>query len=753
MSVIRTTLALVCPVLLLADIFIPGAGSAQCRADQRRVAVADTIEMTEVAPPEPESGAHPDSIGSFSPDGHHFAVVLKRGVLRNNTNVYTLLIFSTWAAFHSSKPESTVTMSSNSNRPGIADLRWLKGSHTLLFLGEEQDAPAQIYSFDLRTRRLKRLTHQATSVVRYDASDDGRVIVFEAEPTPRNIVDTPATRRSGFLVSGEELSTILFSGYRTAQSMAFIGRQLFVMTEGGKPRRIAAQDAIWPFLTLSVSPDGRYAMVGALVRHIPPEWMLYKDALLHSIIAARKQPESVSQAQTYLLLDTKTALLSPLLAAPKDWPDDGYLWLDGGRSLVVSHAYLPLAGVTDQEQVSRESQPFVVEVALPSRRMIRIGLENLTAANWDAANDEITLEGRGSNASIRKVYRRRGAAWEEIPSPIVGTGDVPPVLSIVQDMNTAPTVWLSDPNSNRKTQLIDLNPRFARLCLGLEKEIDWKATDGHEVHGGLYLPPDYTPNRRYPLVIQTHGFDPRQFWIDGPWHGAFAAQPLAADDMVVLQMDYDHVGGHTPEEAPRAMAAIEGAVDYLSGQGIIDPNRVGIIGFSRTVYHVAYTLTHSHYHFVAATLVDGFDGDYFQTIAFPTTEGSAAAAVNGGPPYGASLAKWMEHSPLFNIAAISSPIRLESHGMDSVLGLWGWYSLLSQKREPVDMIVLPHAPHLLVKPWERMTSQQGDVDWFSFWLKGEGSPGSEKSAEYTRWERLRLLLPDASAKSQSSNGR
>lgn len=749
MSLIRHPFAIVCPVLLLSGISTAVAVNAQCGVDQHRVSVADSIEMTEVAPPEPEYGAHPNAVGSFSPDGQRFAVILKKGNLRNNTNVYTLLLFSTQAAFRSNRPEATMTMASNSNRPAISDLRWLKDGHTLLFLGEEPDAAAQIYSFDLLTKRRKQLTTQRNSVVRFDASDDGRVIVFEAEPSAEPILDTPATRRAGFVVNGDQLSTLLLSGNHSRESMSFIDRQLFVLIGDGKPKRIAAEDAIWPHLTFSVSPDGRYALVGALVRRIPPEWMLYKDHLLHEMVAARKQREAYSEVQTYLLLNTKTSRLSRLFNAPKDWPDDGYLWLDRGSALVVSHAYLPLSGVTSQELEARESHPFIAEVSLPSRTVVTVGRDNLAAASWNETVGEITVAGVGRDASVRKTYRRRGDIWEETPSS--GPEAAALSLSIVQDMNSAPAIWLLDPSSDRRVRLLDLNPQFAQLCFGHEREIIWKATDGHEMHGGLYLPPDYAPGRQYPLVIQTHAFDPKQFWVDGPWNSAFAAQPLAAKDIAVLQMGYDRVGGHTAEEAPRTMAAIDGAIDYLAAQGIVDPNRVGIIGFSRTVYHVAYTLTHSSHRFAAATLADGFDGDYFQAIAFPTTEGTDAAAVNGGPPYGAGLTKWIEHSPLFAIDAIRSPIRIESYGIDSTLEMWGWYSLLSQAGMPVDMIVLPDGPHLLVKPWERLVSQQGNVDWFTFWLKGEEDPAPGKATQYVRWHQLCRLLDEMPAKTASAS--
>ena len=38
------------------------------------------------------------------------------------------------------------------------------------------------------------------------------------------------------------------------------------------------------------------------------------------------------------------------------------------------------------------------------------------------------------------------------------------------------------------------------------------------------------------------------------------------------------------------MAAFESAIDYLDRRGLIDRNRVGITGFSRTYWYVTYTV-------------------------------------------------------------------------------------------------------------------------------------------------------------------
>lgn len=735
--------------LLAAGCLIPGSGRAQCRLPQRRITVADTIRMTEIASPDP--GSQPERPALFSPDHSHFAIVLRKGDLSNNTNVYTLLIYATQAALSNRRPEATVKMSSNSNRSAISDLEWVRNGRALMFLGERPDRATQIYGFDLRSRRLRRLTSHPTSIARFSSSADGRLLIFEADPPPGDILDTQAVRRRGFVVRGEALSTLLFSGWGNSQSTAFLGRQLFVQNGSEEPQRINTPDALWPFLPLSVSPDGRYALVGALARHLPNEWRLYMDPLLHEMIAQHRQPGSTAEVETYLLLDTRTGKLTSLLNTPKDWPNDDYLWLGGGRSLVISNAYLPLSGVTGRERTLRENHRFVVEVEMPSRSIREISVGGLRAESVSGAHGEIALMGRLHGQTVRTIFRRRGTEWAEV-GPVSDKTERGPEIAVSQNMNTAPSVWLSDPQSGRSVELVNLEPEFAPFCLGREEEIAWRATDGHEVHGGLYLPPDYTPRKRYPLVVQTHAFDPHRFWVDGPWNSAFAAEPLAAKDIVVLQIGYDHQEENTPGEGPRAMAAIDGAIEFLTRQGMIDPSRVGLIGFSRTVYHVAYTLTHSRHHFAAATLADGFDGGIFQALAFPSTLGAETDAVNGGPPWGDTLREWLNRSPLFNVAAVSTPIRLESYGMDSVLAMWSWYSLLSRRAMPVDMIILPEAPHELVRPWDRMVSQQGNVDWFAYWLCGKADDVPEKAGQYARWRSLRALLRHVapSAKTESA---
>jgi len=520
------------------------------------------------------------------------------------------------------------------------------------------------------------------------------------------------------------------------------GEEVFVKRRGEKAVRISFRDRFMPYKPISIAPGGRYAVIAVLVRDVPPSWTGYEDGFVRAEVKAYRRKGTTSWLMRYMLLNLRTKRTAPLLPGPVSWSSGGTAWSGDGKRIAVSGAFLPLDVSEPSEREARKNHPFVVEVDCETGKFDKITDKELIVAGWNKTSDRLIFRAASRTAApARTTYVKSGSGWVEDLAFQEEPKSHSPEVVLEQDLNTPPRLYASDPAHARKTLLLDLNPQFAQLEFGKVEAVRWKATDGHEVEGGLYLPPGYQKGVRYPLVIQTHGFSKEEFWINGPWNSAFAAQPLAARGMVVLQVGHGtEPGGYMKhhrslEEAPREMAAYEGAIDYLDNLGIIDRDRVGIIAFSRTQYHVAYTLTHSCYHFSAATLADGFDGGYLQYLADPYSE-KDHVFVNGGPPFGATFANWLEHSPSFRIDRVHTPVRIECYG-GGVAGCWEWFSALTHLERPVDLIYLPDAVHILVKPWERMTSQQGNVDWFRFWLKGEEDEDPRKHDQYERWRALR----------------
>jgi dipeptidyl aminopeptidase/acylaminoacyl peptidase len=633
----------------------------------------------------------------FSPDMRYFVVVVRRGNLERNTNDFSLLLYQTDRVFQSQVPQRILTLCSSSNREAISKIRWLHDNRTLVFVGEYPNSPAQIYSFDIIKRVLQNLTRHRSAILDFDISSDGATLFYAAEPT--QCATKAFTDRTAIVVKEQSLAQIV--GGKCANLTWPASKELFIKRKGRQSLGISIGNASFYDGPLSLSPDTKYALVGVNVRDVPSGWARYQDDRIQAYVHAghRNGLPSVYFSK-YLVVETRSRSSFDLIGDAAMVGFTPTIWSTHGDAVFL-RTYLPLDGVSANERAVREIDPFRVQVKVPSGAINKIGDDE-----WPT---------------------------ETAPRPALK-------VTLEEDSNTPPRVYISDWADGRKTLLLDLNPQFANLQFGKVETIVWRARDGHEVEGGLYFPPDYHMDAPHPLIIQTHGFNGKRFWIDGPFSSAYAAQPLAAKGFFVLQMGRPKNNGsnveNSPLEGPATMSEIEGAIDYLDGRKLIDRTQVGISGFSRSVYQVAYTLTHSEYPFAAAVLVDGIDGGYFQYLAIG---GPDYVLLNGAPPFGNSLQTWLRNSPGFNLDRVHTPVQLLAFGGETtgVLEGWEWYVGLRLQNKPVDFIYFPDAPHILVKPHERMAAQQDIVDWFNYWIRHEEERGSKNQERVARWRALR----------------
>jgi len=686
----------------------PGANAQGKPTEEKRpVSVVDAIRMTRLADESYfKGGPSTGRVAHFSPNGEQFVVLLRKGNLGENTNEYSLLLFQSRDVFRSPKPDLLLKMSSSSNRDAIKNVNWLEDNQTVAFIAENLGESPQVCLLNVKTKQLVKLTEHATPIVNYAISADGQKVIFSAEPPLEKTLDTKEARREGIRITTQTLYGLLSGDSYPYGPDHTEGEELFVKVRGESEARVPIRDLVEDRAFLSFLPNGRYAAIQVRVRDIPKSWEGYKDDEIHDSFIERRPEGMASYLNQYLLFDLERGDIKPLFDAPNQ--DATLEWRADSHGVLLRNTFLPLDVANPMEMEARTRNTYNVEVSLPDGEITKV-------SDQDLPQDKVGFQ--------------------------------PVDVALEEGLNTPPEIYVTDPKTKQKALLLDLNPQFAALHFGRVEAVSWKVRDGHEIQGGLYFPPDFDPGKKYPLVIQTHGFSAERFWIDGPWSSAFAAQPLAGMGFVVLQVggakdqdDSKYIS--TEMEAPRAMAAYEGAIDYLEARGLIDRDRVGIVGFSRTFFTVGYALTHSKYRFSAATLVDGIDGGYFQYVAFSSSAigwSEEVEGMNGGPPWGEDLTTWITDAPGFNLEKLNTPLRLIALGPASILSGWEWFSGLMRLQKPVDFIYLPDAPHLIVKPWERIVAQQGLVDWFRFWLKGEEDPDPAKAEQYTRWRELRKL--------------
>lgn len=718
------------------------------------VTVADAIRMTRVVGTPYPYYSPRTGFAVFSPNGKYFAIVTSKGDIKRNANDYSLFVFRTNHLAIAAMPKPLTTFASTSNRAGIFSVTW-QDNDTLLFLGSKGNRPTQLYSIQYGNGKLTRLTHRRSSLVSYGLSANGHTLVYALQSVERPLIDN-RTLRYGFDVGTEWVSDIV---------RGLISNPVPELFLASGTRKGTALQTRNPFdsgiNSLFVSPNGRYLVVKTDTMDVPGIWREYQDPGIRSVFRHPLFKGQPSRILRYELIDLRTRKSSVLLNSPTTYASSDVLWAPDSKSLLLCGIWLPLDVRDPVEMEKRRTKKFVVQITLRDRKVTIVNDRDLEPLSWDGRTGIVRFRVRPSLQRARMQaeivdYRETAGVWKQVSVPSSSSKNASPEIYLDEGLNVPPRVIVVDPRTKSETVMPDLNPQLRRLALAYEQVIHWSTASGRLMSGGLYYPPTYRPGKRYPLVIQTHAFDPHSFWMDGPYSTAFAAQPLASAGIVVLQMNdisFDVI--ETPEELRHALGDYLSAIRYLDAHGIIDPRRVGIIGFSRTCMYVEYALTHASAHFAAAVIADGVDAGYLQYLLSYNANPAVASdfeAVVGAPPFGRGLQLWMKESPGFLMDKVQAPVLIQSIGPASVLDEWQWFAGLRRLGKPVDMLYLPTGVHVLVKPWDELASAQTTVDWFLFWLKGQVDADPAKAGQYRRWRELRLEQTTANRQSLQSGG-
>ncbi|MGD0782827.1 MAG: prolyl oligopeptidase family serine peptidase, partial [Candidatus Aminicenantales bacterium] len=360
--------------------------------------------------------------------------------------------------------------------------------------------------------------------------------------------------------------------------------------------------------------------------------------------------------------------------------------------------------------------------------------------------DLVTLRRAKAAASPWNEERRTKLPASGLSGLAAAPGGARRFVGIRQTTSVPPDLWLLDAETGYQAALTEINPELREQTLGRVEKIEWVGANAAGNWGYLIYPVGYEAGRRYPCVILC------KTWDDAFIHGGndglkanFAPQALANCGFMVLMLEsavgpypkgaWERLPGGL-SEAFRAMDAFETARRELDRRGLIDPARVGLMGFSRTSWTVDFTLTHSKEAWAAAVSADSGIYNYGTYLGDKNLR-SGMAAMYGGPPYGETLKIWLEYAPAFSAQNVRTPLLMQYNGKISMAA--EFYSALIVQGKPVELVLFPEGKHVLELPLQRAGSMQGSVDWFRFWLQGEENPHPQYQGQNERWRALRAL--------------
>jgi dipeptidyl aminopeptidase/acylaminoacyl peptidase len=278
------------------------------------------------------------------------------------------------------------------------------------------------------------------------------------------------------------------------------------------------------------------------------------------------------------------------------------------------------------------------------------------------------------------------------------------------------------------TRISDTRPELRRVRWGRQERLAYQAADGLELDGLLILPPGMSRgDGPFPLITHVHGGpDDRSadkltvgWWYPGQW--------LAAGGYAVFLPNPRGGLGHGPEFA----AAVAGAVgtdewtdiltgiDLLIAEGVADPDRLGIGGWSHGGFMTAWAVGHTD-RFRAAVMGAGIADWGMQTGVGEL--GLQEAGLGGGTGWeGPGPHRHDQLSPISYAANVRTPV-LIVHGEEDTNVPVGqaiyFHRALSFFGVEHELVLYPREGHPIRERNHQIDLLTRARAWFDRWLLG-----------------------------------
>lgn len=276
-------------------------------------------------------------------------------------------------------------------------------------------------------------------------------------------------------------------------------------------------------------------------------------------------------------------------------------------------------------------------------------------------------------------------------------------------------------------KISNINPEFTGIPVPKTELIKWKSFDGMEIEGLLTYPLNYVAGKKYPFILNIHGGPAGSF--NENFIANSSIYPLAAiaeNDIFILRPNprgsnayglkfrlanhRDWGGGDYKD--------LMAGVDYAISKGWVDPEKMGVMGWSYGGFMSSWVVGHTNRFKVAsigAPVVDLVTQDLTDDIP------GFLPSYMEKQPY-EDWAVYDEHSPLRFVQNVKTPVLLQ-HGEADIRvpfsqGLM-YYNALKRRGVPVRMLVLPRQPHGPIEPALILKTSQTNLSWMLHYLKGK----------------------------------
>ena len=587
-------------------------------------------------------------------------------------------------------------------REGVADFALSKDGNWLVYKsgksGEEQLYRLPIKGIEAAAE-AEQLTKHPTGIANWEWSPDSKRIYFT---TPNELdADEKARREKRFTVNIRNMETPLSS--------------LWALDLDPHKTKRLTDDENYSVTNFTISPDGK--------------WIGFQGG------SAKRYERNITSAGMYAdlyLLDTASGSIERLTTNSEIG--------EGGLSFSPDSRWIAFSAPDDLDKYSMTNgRLYLRAVADKSKPFKKLGtsFDGDVAANfWSKDGRTIYFnEGIKATNQLMALDVQKDAVRQvtnEKASLSVNLDEDSGVLLVNYSDGTTPPTLYTVPSieqvANRSawTQLTDANPQVRNFALGEQEEITWKSKDGTKVGGVLVKPVGYQKGQRYPLIVAIHG-GPASADVLG-FNGGYNSQVYAGAGYAVLRPNYrgstnygqkfknDIVGNYFPPGYDDIMTG----VDHLIAEGIVDPDRMGALGWSAGGHWSNWILVSTD-RFKALSSGAG-TSNWISMYAQSDVQRNRQYYLGNKLPYDDFDAYWNQ-SPLKYIKKAKTPTMIHVVEGDPRVPSPQSVELhmaLKQLGVPTELFMYPGNTHGITDPRNQLVKAMSEMAWMDYYVRGKG---------------------------------
>jgi dipeptidyl aminopeptidase/acylaminoacyl peptidase len=307
--------------------------------------------------------------------------------------------------------------------------------------------------------------------------------------------------------------------------------------------------------------------------------------------------------------------------------------------------------------------------------------------------------------------------------------DAPVYIYTVERFDVSPDYFAARGRLADGARVTRTNTFQDHYLWGRAELIDFENDRGQRLQGALFYPADYQPGRQYPMI--TYVYERRSWtvhqYVVPSERDAYNPAVWTSQGYFVFQPDIVY---RERQPGVSAVEAIVPAVRKVLETGMVDPERVGLIGHSWGGYQAAFVPTQTDMFATAVAgaplteLISMYLSIYWDTGAADARIFEISQGRMEVPPW-EDLDAYMANSPVFHIQRLNTPMLVAFGDED---GAVDWHQGIvlynAARRAGKDMVLLVYEGenHGLGRRENQIDYHRRINEWFAHYLKGEPAP-------------------------------